>query len=119
MSLTAAPSASAATTPLASAMPPDAIYGIFSSCAARASYTQVLAVNQYPFASLPRQGLQYRLLPGGRHLEESVASKVACVREDVHSKPSILRTSTPMRSALWGHLLGVLRQIQIVVPLHV
>jgi len=98
-----APSARAATNPRLSAIPPEAIYGTFSSCAARAScmisvyeprvITSKQRTNTNPgISSSP--GCPAPIANVNEMVPKGTPSKY-----NIHSNPSMLRMSTPSFSA--------------------
>jgi len=100
-----APSASAATNPRLSAMPPEARYGTFSSCAARASCVTSVheSTDHEDLFSSTYQYQPWNILlarmPSACVNYVRRFSRVRCSSFNTHSRPSILRISTPSFSA--------------------
>ena len=94
-----APSASAATNPRPSAMPPEARYGTFNSSAARASYViSVYRPMKIVFAQHTNTNPGTSSSPGCpapvvNPIRRS--PRVQCSIRNTHSRPSILTISTP------------------------
>ena len=107
-----APSASDATNPRLSAMPPEARYGAFSSCAARASCVTLVRrhhgdQHRTTYQDQPRDVLLARV-PGACHKQSIRWSPYAqCNSSNTHSNPSMLRISTPIFSADCATLLSL------------
>jgi len=98
-----APSARAATSPRLSAIPPEAIYGTFRSCAARASC--MISVDEPPVIGHKQRtntnpGISSSPgCPAPITNDHEMVSKDTMPKYNTHSNPSMLRMSTPSFSA--------------------
>ena len=98
-----APSARAATNPRLSAIPPEAIYGTFSSCAARAS-CMISVYEPTAIASKQRTNTNPGIssspgCPAPIANVHEIVPKSTTSKYNTHSSPSMLRMSTPSFSA--------------------
>lgn len=104
MLIPAAPSASAATNPRLSAIPPEARYGTFNSFAARASYaTSACELTMIALKLRTNTNPGISSSPGCpapvTDLHQDGPQGRRCFELNTHSNPSMLRISTPSFTA--------------------